>query len=270
MSKQERWQVSGNAAELYEKQKVPALFRPLAELTLNHVPLYGGDRVLDVACGTGILARLAAERVGPSGKVVGLDLNAGMIEVARAHTGQRGVPIDWQQGDVNDLPFPDASFDIAFCQQGLQFFPDKLLALREIRRVLAPAGRLSITLWSEVNPYNAALATALAKHVSEQASNQSVAPFAFRDAETIEALLVEAGYTAIKMPVIVVTRRMEPMNISLPQEIAGTPYAQAITSGDEATQDALIADVSAAMQPFRDGEGFAIPIRTYLVQGKAG
>ena len=122
------------------------VFRPLAEATLRHVNVHEGARVIDVACGTGIVARLLAEKVGKSGTVVGIDLNAAMIEVARWHTSGADVAVAWRQGDVVALPVPDARFDMAFCQQGLQFFPDKLAALKEIRRVLALGGSIVLTV----------------------------------------------------------------------------------------------------------------------------
>ena len=125
MEQQDRWQVSGNAAELYERYIVSRLHEPLAREILADVPLGAGDRVLDVACGTGIAARLAASRVLPGGSVVGLDMNVGMLAMARACSEQEELNIEWRQDEANALPFDDASFDVVLCQQGLQFFPDK-------------------------------------------------------------------------------------------------------------------------------------------------
>src|SRR5262249_60545343 len=100
-----------------------------------------GDRVVDVACGTGIVARIAAARVGPSGVVVGVDLNPGMLNVARSVSltdSRSAAPIQWQEASADKLPFPGESFDIVYCQLGLQFFADRPAALREMRRVLGP------------------------------------------------------------------------------------------------------------------------------------
>ncbi len=132
MPEQERFQLQGDAPQIYEEYKVHVVFRPLVEATLRHVNVREGARVIDVACGTGIVARLLAEKVGKSGTVVGIDLNAGMIEVAQRHSSGAEVAVAWRQGDVVALPVPDTRFDMAFCQQGLQFFPDKLAALKEI------------------------------------------------------------------------------------------------------------------------------------------
>jgi ubiquinone/menaquinone biosynthesis C-methylase UbiE len=131
-------------AEVYENQLVQPLFRPFAERLISLVQPREGDRVLDVACGTGIVARLAKERVGEEGSVVGIDLNPQMIAVARA----RDSRIDWRQGNAEALPVrAEESFDIVTCHQGLQFFPDRAAALREIRQVLKDGGRLAAGTW---------------------------------------------------------------------------------------------------------------------------
>ena len=135
MAEQDRYQLQGSAPQIYEEYKVPVVFRPLAELTLQYVEVKEGARVIDVACGTGIIGRLVAERVGKSGKVVGVDLNPGMVDAAQRCSPATVAKVEWCQGDVNTLPFPDASFDLAFRQQGLQFFPQKLAALEEIGSV---------------------------------------------------------------------------------------------------------------------------------------
>jgi ubiquinone/menaquinone biosynthesis C-methylase UbiE len=148
-----RYQLEGNAPQLYERETVPTLGRPLAELMLAHVALHAGDRLLDAACGTGIVTRVAVQRYGDLRHVVGVDLNAGMLDVARAHTPASRVPIEWRHGDVCALPFPDGSFEVVLCQQGLQFVPDPGAALREMSRVLVPRGRLAFTVFSEVTVY---------------------------------------------------------------------------------------------------------------------
>jgi SAM-dependent methyltransferase len=147
MSKQMDWTAyGGSAAETYERHMVPAIFGPWAEDLLALAMPAPGERVLDVACGTGVVARLVAQRVAPTGTVVGLDLNPGMLAVARTLPLPQGE-IQWREGNVSAMPFPDASFDLALCQQGLQFFPDRPAALREVRRVLEPRGRLALSVW---------------------------------------------------------------------------------------------------------------------------
>src|SRR5262245_17337254 len=135
------WHLTPEAAELYERYVVRYILRPWATLLIDSAGLAGGERVLDVACGTGVVTRVAAMRVGRAGHVVGVDLNPSMIAVAQSLPAPDGASIAWLEGSALDLPLLDAGFDVVLCQQGLQFFPDKVVALREMRRVLDHRGR---------------------------------------------------------------------------------------------------------------------------------
>ena len=137
----QRWgqfQLAGTTPEAYERYLVPVLFAPCADQLIELAAPGPGERVLDVACGTGIVARRAAARVGAGGALVGLDLNEGMLRVARTVGADVRPTIDWRAANAADLPFGDGEFDIVFCQQGMQFFPDRVVALGEMRRVLVP------------------------------------------------------------------------------------------------------------------------------------
>lgn len=134
MSQHEQWQISGNAPEAYERSMVPTLFTPWATDLVERLSLHAGEHVLDVACGTGIGARLAAHRVSPGGTVTGLDLNPGMLAVARSLPHATDVRIAWRQGRAVALPFANVMFNVVLCQQGLQFFPDRVAALRSLLR----------------------------------------------------------------------------------------------------------------------------------------
>jgi ubiquinone/menaquinone biosynthesis C-methylase UbiE len=139
---------SPTPAETYEAFMVPFRFRPWAETLIDRLDPPPGTRLLDVACGTGIVARTAAARLGDRGTVTGVDMNPAMIEVARSTGTEAGLDIEWSVGLAAALPFPDASFDIVTIQQGLQFFPDKPAALRECLRVLVSGGLLAVAVWS--------------------------------------------------------------------------------------------------------------------------
>jgi ubiquinone/menaquinone biosynthesis C-methylase UbiE len=128
MSDQGQWQVAGNAAETYERALIPAVFAAWAPLVVALADPRPGERVLDVACGTGVVTRLVAKQVGHAGNVVGLDLNPGMLAVAASRAANEpptSAPMTWQEASATQMPFPDAAFDIAYCQLGLQFFPDR-------------------------------------------------------------------------------------------------------------------------------------------------
>ena len=144
----------GNAPGNYQRFFVPSIGRPVAEDLLAVAHLKPEERVLDVACGTGVVTRLAAERVGPQGRVTGLDLNPGMLEVARSSTPEN-QPIEWIEANAESMLLEDGAFDVVLCQMGLQFVPNKLAALREMRRVLAPGGRVYINLPARSLGYSA-------------------------------------------------------------------------------------------------------------------
>ena len=172
MSEHEQWQVTAEAAELYERYPARYILGPWAPLLVEAVALARGERVLDVACGTGLVARIAAQRVGPAGRVVGVDLNPGMIAVARSLPAPIAAPIEWLERSALDLRLPDASFDSVLCQQGLQFFPDKLVALGQMRRVLVHSGRLALSVWIGIGPYHGAVGEALARYVGNAAATK--------------------------------------------------------------------------------------------------
>jgi ubiquinone/menaquinone biosynthesis C-methylase UbiE len=144
VSDPEQWQLVGGAPELYQRYLVPAMTAVWAADLCDRAVLRPGQRALDVACGTGVVARIAAERVGMAGRIAALDISPGMLAVARSLSSADGAAIDWYEGNVLALPFPEEAFDVVLCQLGLQFFTDRSEALREIRRVLSPNGRLAL------------------------------------------------------------------------------------------------------------------------------
>ena len=190
--------------EMYEQALVGPLFRPWAEDVLEEVGLSPGERLLDVACGTGIVARLAKARLGTGGGVVGVDLSPAMLAVAR-----REEPgIDWREGDAGALPLRDGErFDVVVCQQGMQFFPDRPAAASQMRRALADGGRLAVSTWrpdAEV-PVCEAL-----RHVAER----QLGPIAdrrhgFGESGPLVALLRDAGFHDIRTKTVSRTIRFE-------------------------------------------------------------
>ena len=151
MTAQSDWNFLTSVAENYERNLVPIIFAPWADELVETARLRQGDRVLDVACGTGIVARIAARKLGGTGSVTGLDVGAPMIMVARATALTEGVAVEWREASVVELPFPGAAFDVVLCQSGLQFFPDRPASLREMHRVLEPrGGRLILSVWGPI------------------------------------------------------------------------------------------------------------------------
>jgi len=270
MTANEHFQLDGKAAAIYEAQKVPAMFGPLAEAVLARLALKPGERVIDIACGTGIVARLAAPMVMPGGRVTGADLNEDMLAVARALAETTRYGIEWHRSDVAALPFGNGEFDVAICQQGLQFFPDKPAALTEIHRVLASGGRLALTVWSQASPLFVAVAEAVRQHIGETAATSALSPFVFRDAELIGRLIAAAGFTDTEVSRVTIDRPLGPAEQSLPREIAGSPVGAAFGKQSTAVQEKVVADAAALLKTFARGEGFVIPQETSLFVARAG
>jgi SAM-dependent methyltransferase len=253
------WHLTAGQTESYERIKVPRLFGPMTGRFLEHVPLRPGQRVLDVACGTGIVARLAAPRVAPSGRVTGLDMNADMLAVAAARTAIEGSTISWRQGDAAALPFPAACFDVVLCQQGLQFFPDRARALEEMRRVLVPGGTVALCVFGAPSAYNAALAAGLARHADDRVARRSLAPFALADAAYLLTALMEADLRDVEMHRAMLMRRVEPTQEWLLQDSAGLPYGTTLADMEPATRAALMREIAAGLREFWEREAFMVP-----------
>jgi SAM-dependent methyltransferase len=267
MSDSERWQLGGNAAEVYETELVPAIFGAWAPLLVAKAKLREGERVLDVACGTGVVTRLAAEQVGTGGHVVGLDLNPGMLARARTTLPRNGAAVEWEEGDAGALPFDAATFDAVFCQLGLQYFPDRQQAAREMHRVLKPGGRLVVLVWRALahSPGFAALATALERHVSAAAAAVMRAPFVFGDTtDELRRLLVQAGFRGVRVGADVRMVRFASPTALVRHQVAGSPLAPHVAIVDDAGRDALLREMTEEMRFYVNDEGLAFPIEGHI------
>ena len=192
--------MSATPAEAYEQYLVPAIFEPWALKVLGAHPPKPGSRVLDLACGTGIGARSGAAVVGRTGRVDAIDADEEMLAVARATRARDGdAPIVWHHASAVDVPFEAGRFDVVLCFEGLQFFPDRSAALREIRRVLRAGGVFVGTVWGPLaqNPAYEALAVALRRFVSEDAAR--LPPFTLTDAEEVRTLVGAAGFAEFRV-----------------------------------------------------------------------
>lgn len=253
-----------NPAEVYERYLVPALFLPWADDLLRRAAPRPGERVLDVACGTGAVTRLVPPLVGSTGTVVGLDLNPAMLDVARRLPAPSKPAIDWREGSATALPFPDAAFDLLLCQQGLQFFPDRPRALLEFRRLLAPAGRvaLSASQGLERQPVYAALNAAIERHLGVPAM---AAPFSLGDAEELRTLLTDAGFRDVRPePVVRTVRFPSPEQFVRLSVLAAAAAVPALGTMAAAAREALIeaihTETTEALRPYRDGDALAFPL----------
>ncbi|MCP4286406.1 MAG: class I SAM-dependent methyltransferase [Gammaproteobacteria bacterium] len=264
----ETFQLTGNAASIFEKQKVPGIFSPLAQATLDVVSLDSDDCILDVACGTGIVARRAREWVGPGSRIVGVDINDGMINVARNLTDVHSRSCEWHVADVADLPFEDGAFSIAFCQQGIQFFQDHKTALMEIKRVLLPGGRIAITVWSKINPFTRVLADSISRLVNRDVAKRTLAPYKCKNRDTLDLLLSELGFADVSVQELKIDRVINATAASIRNEIMGLPIGPAVLENGEDVLHQIVEEVIEASSALRHESDFVIPQHTYLIQAK--
>jgi ubiquinone/menaquinone biosynthesis C-methylase UbiE len=238
------------AAQVYDDLFVPAEFQEWTMRVAAAARIAPGERVLDVACGTGVLAREVARRVGPTGSVVGIDRDPGMLAVAARHS----TAIDWRQGDAGSLPFGDGTFDAVVCQFGLMFFPDRPRALGEMWRVVAPGGRIAVAVWDtlEHTPAYAAFVALLEEVAGAEAANALRAPFALGDRDELAALIERAGLADAHITTHHGTARFPGLRLMIEADLRGwLPLAGVVLSEDQVQRvlDQTQAALSAWVMP---------------------
>lgn len=245
MSKREHWQLDGSAAELYERYLVPAITSVWAADLVQRVEPQPGDRVLDVACGTGAVTRRVVERV-TTGRIVGLDLNTGMLAKARSLQTPGASRIEWCEGSALQLPFPEGSFDLVLCQLGLQFFPDRPLALREMRRVLSHPGRLALSVYSAIERTPAAYAfvRALDHRFGPTASSIKRAEHVFPNANEVADLVVEQGFDQVRVSTVAKTIVFPSVEDYVRFQLVATPMAGLLSEMNPHERDTAIESVA--------------------------
>jgi ubiquinone/menaquinone biosynthesis C-methylase UbiE len=260
---------SGTAPENYERYFVPAIGAPLAAELIDVAALRPGERVLDVACGTGIVTRLAAERVGADGAVAGVDINRGMLGVARS-TARPELGIVWYEVGAEALAFQDASFDVALCQMGLQFFPDKLAALRQVRRVLVPGGRLVLNVPGPTPRIFGTLADELARHVKPEAAGFVHQVFSLHEVQQLESLVSDAGFVDVS-----IRASDKRLHLGAPEEflwqyVRSTPLAAAVAELDVGRRATFAREIVAQWEPFAEHDALILSLRVVMAFGRAG
>lgn len=250
------WQLSGNMAERYEEHLVPVIFTPWANDLIARVDFAPGDRLLDLACGTGIVARLATR----SGVMAtGGDINPGMLAVAKERSA--GLNATFQLADALDLPFEDESFDAIICQQGLQFFPDKPAAVSECLRVLKPGGRavFCTARGLEENPLMQAQVAAFSRYFGEEATQAIRAVCGFPDAEKVQALFDDAGFGQVAVETVVLDLEAEDGSAFVNGLMMATPVAERIAAMNQAERTALHDDMLKEFGACYDGAALHFP-----------
>jgi SAM-dependent methyltransferase len=257
-------------AETYEHYFGSTIADPWTRVLLAYASPQPGERALDVACGTGSVARHIAPMVGAHGKMVALDISPAMLDVARTLPVPAGATIAWVEGDAIRLDLPDDAFDLVLCQQGLQFFPDRAASVREMRRVLTDGGRVVISVWQALHhhPVYEALLKATARYLGVALSTVAVS-FSLGDAKELHTLLSDAGFQRLAM-----TPRSLTIHLPVPERFVQLTVLGAATSIpavahlDAAARAALVAAVTSetqgVAQRYRDGNTQTFPMFTHI------
>ncbi len=263
MSEPETIQLSSNAAEVYEQDFVPALFGQWSPRLADAAGIGLGDRVLDVGCGTGVLAREAAARVGPEGHVAGLDINESMLAVARRVRPE----VEWHQGDATDLPFGDAGFDVVVSQFLLMFVADRIAAIKEMWRVLAPGGRLAVAVWMafERAEGDVVLSQIARRLIGDDAAESFKAPYVLGDGDEFLGLFHSAGIADAQVE----TREGSFFFSSIDEFVRVWVKGWVLADMDDDTYEALLKEAHKDLQHLCNGDGaVAAPMDAHIVTAR--
>ncbi len=262
MSASETFQIGSEQAEIYEKQFVPALFAQWVDPILDAADIRPGQHVLDVACGTGIVARHAADRMGAAGQVTGLDLNPAMLAVAaRISPG-----ITWRQGDVGALPFEKDSFDVVTCQAAAMFFPDVPGALQEMGRVTRPGGVVAVQVFDlrEQQPAYGPWIAMVARHAGPEALRMLGTYWVHGDRDVMREWCAGAGLRVTAIHDHERPAYFPSVEAMVLTEVNSTPLRDRLAPAE---LDAIVADSYEVFAPFRttDAQQLTIPLTGYVL-----
>jgi ubiquinone/menaquinone biosynthesis C-methylase UbiE len=255
-----------DAASAYEALFVPALFGDWAPIVAHAAEIKPGERVLDVACGSGILSREAASHVGATGRVAGVDPSPGMLSVA-----ERLAPtVEWRRGTAESLPFPDQCFDAVVSQFGLMFFTDRLQALREMLRVLSPQGRLAVAVWDSLDriPAYASEVALLERLAGQRAADALRAPFVLGDTKSLTSLFESAGFDSVKLTTRHGTARFPSIRTMVEADLRGWLPVMGVVLTEEQIQGVL-AEAEDTLRAYVTSDGtVAFSIPAHIVTGR--
>jgi ubiquinone/menaquinone biosynthesis C-methylase UbiE len=259
-------------AESYERFMVPGLFAPWATYLVQRANPQLGEHVLDIACGTGIVARNVASRVGSLGSVVGLDANPDMIDMARLVAEQEHTVIEWHTGTAEQLPFPDEHFDLILCQFGLMFFTNRHAALQEMHRVLRKDGRLVLSVWQGLDrhPFYQTLHDVSLRHFGKS-SVETV--FSLGNSNKLRKLLTNSGFRQVEIEHMSITAHFPQPEEFLAWEIDINPAeAPALQNLDKKAQHAIMAaarqDMQSPLEEVMQENQVVLPFHAHIAQAR--
>lgn len=268
-----KWQMDTDSSETYERYIVPTWMTDWTSDLIEAGGVGPKKRVLDVACGTGIVARKAAGFVGPNGRIAGVDLNERMLRVAGRCAGQEGVTaIEWYHSDVSSMPFASGEFDTVLCQQGLQFFPDKEAALREMKRVLAPQGRLALNVWGrpEKCPHVIVICDVFTEYFGVDSTTIFKVASSLSNPRVLQNLVHDAGFSNIHIRFDVKIARHPSLAELLPAYFSVFPVAAQIAALPEKERTRMFRCIETKLADWCENDGLAVPTENCILTAENG
>ncbi len=255
------FQLSGDAPTIYNRVLLK-LMEPWTEDLIVSGKVRDGDRVLDLACGTGVVAGRVKSATRKLCTVVGLDINEAMLSAAR-----RIPDVEWQQGSALEMPFPNDSFDVLLCQQGLQYFPDRIAAMREIARVLAPGGRLAASVWGALDrqPVHIALLDCIETFLGEELRTPLDAAFALAPIKTLRTMAEGADLKNVHVRFEHRTARYPSAADLVRGWMGATPAAGAFAGLSDERREAFVANFVDRLAGYIDDDGLAVPMEVHFL-----
>ncbi len=262
------WQLAEDAAKRYEAVLVPAILGPFAKALVDFALLPSEGIVVDVGCGTGAATRYAAQKAGSNAKVIGSDVNAGMLAVASSLPGVDGATIDWQEASAYALPMDDGVVDAVLCAQSLQFIAERVKALEEMRRVLKPGKSAYISLWTpiEASPYFHRLVGAVADLISEDTAAGLGSAFNFSDRAAIEATFDEVAFSDVSITTTEIELPLAPVREFVPRHIRATPMGKGYDAAPEETRIAILDRLAEQLAEYETSNGMSVPFASFLIR----
>lgn len=270
MTTSTQWQLAQEAAERYQTVLTPHILGPFAEALVDFAHVQAGEQVLDVGCGTGAAARYAATAVGSSGRVVGTDINSGMLNVARALPPIQGTAVEWREANATELPFEADCFDVVLAAQVVQFIPQKTAALAEMRRVAKPNGRVAISLWCPIkeSPYFNTLVRTISTYIGDETAAGLKSAFNLCQTDEIMALFETAGFTSAQIESTQLQLPLPPLTEFVPLHIQATPMTVGFGKASKEIQQKIIHEVAEQLSDYEYADQTRIPFRSYLIIGR--
>jgi ubiquinone/menaquinone biosynthesis C-methylase UbiE len=258
---------AGSTAENYRRFLQPVIFQPWSERLLSFVGLELGQKVLDVASGTGVVARAAASRVGPTGRVIASDISARMLHSVLVDADPSGASIEVLECSATDIPLDEGGMDVVLCQQGFPFIPDRAAAAQEMHRVLKPGGKVGVAVWAagkQLEPFDAYAEAVRAEGIESAFGNIATNASVTMSEAEVEQALLSGGFTRVE----VTTERLDIRFATIADEVRGifgTPLGASVAAFEAERLDAFLKDLERRLAG-PDGE--PVPHSTFAVLGR--